>query len=273
MSVFFAEPGAIHWGFVLLFGAIATGCFAAAIYGSQLRGRDTRLGLQAVLVTTGLWVTFQALGLLTADESLSSALYIGGLIWGLTGVGAWVYFVSAYTGRSYHRNRRYRRLAIGVYLGLLAIKLTNPLTGLYVLTQFDPDPYPHLVVEPQVFYWVSFSLTYTLVAISFYWLLDTFRKSSYPTAGLGALAVVSLVPVVPRVAVLILPDAVIPPVLFGLSFEPVGVAAFTLGMLLLVEDTFRRVERTGRSKFFEEADDATFVYDTSGGLVESNATA
>jgi PAS domain S-box-containing protein len=225
------------------------------------------------LVTNGLWLTFQALGLLTTDGSLSGALYIGGLIWGLTGVGAWMYFISAFTGRSYHHNQRYRRLAVGVYVGLVTVKLTNPLYGLYVQTQVLSEPYPHLVVEPQLFYWVSFTLTYALVAISFYWLLDTFRDSPQPTLGLGALAVLSLVPIVPRVAIEALPTGVIPPVLLGVSFEPIGVTAFTLGVLIFVEDTFRRLERSARSEVFKQATNAVFVYDIHGELVETNRQA
>ncbi|MFB6251741.1 MAG: PAS domain S-box protein [Halobellus sp.] len=256
-----------------MFVLIAIGCFTGAASGSRLQGRDTQLGLRAVLITNGLWLTFQALGLLTADGRLSSALYIGGLIWGLTGVGAWVYFIAAYTGRSYHRNRRYRALAIVVYVGLIAVKLTNPLYGLYVSTQLQQSPYPHLVVEPRLFYWVSFSLTYTLVAISFYWLLGTLRESSSQTASLAGLAVLSLFPVVPRVAVQALPSELLPPILLGLSFEPIGVTAFLLGVLVFVEEPFRKVEQSARSKFFEEADKATFVYDTSDNLVEVNKQA
>lgn len=253
--------------------AIASGCFIGAAHGSRLQGRDTQLGLRAVLLTNGLWLIFQALGLLTTDELLSNALYIGGLIWGLTGVGAWVYFVSAYTGRSYHLNRRYRGLAVSVYLGLLVVKLTNPLYGLYVSTQLQQTPYPHLVVEPELFYWVSFSLTYALVAISFYWLVQTLRESSSPTIGLGALAVLSLFPVVPRVAIQALPAESLPPIMLGLSFEPVGVTAFLLGVLVFVGEPFRQVEQSARSKFFEEADDATYVYGTDGRLVEMNRRA
>lgn len=268
-----AGTGTVRWGLILLFVAIATGCFVGAAHGSRLQGRDTQLGLRAVLLTNGLWLVFQALGLLTTDELLSNALYIGGLIWGLTGVGAWVYFVSAYTGRSYHRNRRYRGLAVSVYLGLLVVKLTNPLYGLYVSTQLQQTPYPHLVVEPELFYWVSFSLTYTLVAISFYWLVQTLRESSSPTVGLGALAVLSLFPVVPRVAIQALPAESLPPIVLGLSFEPIGVTAFVLGVLVFVGEPFRQVEQSARSKFFDEADDATYVYGTDGRLVEMNKQA
>jgi PAS domain S-box-containing protein len=215
----------------------------------------------------------QALGLVTTSEALSSALYIAGLICGLTGVGAWMYFISAYTGRSYHRTRRYRGLAVGVYVGLLTVKLTNPLYGLYVATGLERSPYPHLVVEPQLFYWVSFSLTYTLVAISFYWLLTTLRKSAFPSGSLGALAVLALSPVLPRLAVSALPGEILPPIMLGLSFEPLGVAAFLAGVLVFVDQPFRRIEQSARSRFFQDADDATFVYDTDGKLVEMNTQA
>ena len=269
----FESFGTIHWVLIGLFAAITVACFAGAARGSRLQGRDTQFGLRAVLITNGLWLSFQVFGLVTTDGTLSSVFYIGGLIWGLTGVGAWMYFVSAYTGRSYHRTRRYRALAVGVYVGLIGVKLTNPLYGLYVSTELQQTPYPHLVVEPQLFYWVSFSLTYTLVAISFYWLIQTFRNSSSPTVGLGALAVLSLSPIVPRAATQLLPNELLPPVMLGLSFEPVGVTAFVLGVLVTVEEPFRQVEESARSKFFEEADDATFVYDTDGRLVEMNTQA
>jgi PAS domain S-box-containing protein len=214
---------------------------------------------------------FQALGLVTTDELLSNALYIGGLIAGLTGVGAWVYFVSAYTGRSYHRNQRIRALAVGVYISLLAVKLTNPLYGLYVSTELLETPYPHLVVQPELFYWVSFTLTYALVAISFYWLIETFQDSSSPTAGLGALAVLSLFPVVPRAAVEVVSADLLPPILLGLSFEPLGVTAFLLGVLVFVEEPFRAVEQSARSKFFDEADGKPRYFDVTANQMSAGS--
>ena len=264
------DPSAVRWGLILMFTGVAIGCLVGAAYGSRLRRRDTQLGLRAVLFTNGLWLGFQALGLVTTSESLSSALYIGGLIWGLTGVGAWMYFISAYTGRPYHRDRRYRGSAVGAFVALLVVKLTNPLYGLYVSTELRQTPYLHLVVEPQLFYWLSFSLTYTLVAISFYWLITTLRESAFPSGSLGALAVLALSPIVPRLAVSALPSETLPPIMLGLSFEPLGVTAFLAGVLVLVEKPFRQIEQSARSRFFEEADDATFVYDTDGRLVETN---
>ena len=59
----------------------------------------------------------------------------------------------------------------------------------------------------------------------------------------------------------------------SLNFEPVGVAVFTLGTVVFVEDTFRRVGQSARSEFFDQADDATFVYDAGGELVETNRQA
>ena len=267
------DPNTVRSGLILLFIAVAVGCLIGAVYGSRLRRRDTQLGLRAVLLTNGLWLGFQALGLAITDEALSSAIYIGGLICGLTGVGAWMYFISAYTGRSYHRNRRYRGLAISVYVGLLVIKLTNPLYGLYVSTELQQSPYTHLVVEPQLFYWVSFSLTYTLVAISFYWVIKTLRQSPFPSGSISALAVLALLPIIPRAAISALPNEVLPPIMLGLSFEPIGVTAFLVGVLVFVEKPFRQFEQSARSQVFEDADDATFVYDTDGRLVETNTQA
>jgi PAS domain S-box-containing protein len=184
-----------------------------------------------------------------------------------------MYFISAYTGRSYHRNRRYRGLAATAYIGLLVIKLTNPLYGLYVSTELQQSPYTHLVVEPQLFYWVSFSLTYTLVAISFYWVIKTLRQSPFPSGSIGVLAILALFPIVPRAAISILPNEVLPPIMLGLSFEPIGVTAFLIGVLVVVEKPFRQFEQSARSKVFEDAADATFVYDTDSRLVEMNAQA
>jgi PAS domain S-box-containing protein len=267
------NPNTVRWGLILLFIAVAIGCLIGAVSGSRLRRRDTQLGLRAVLLTNGLWLGFQSLGLAITDEALSSAIYVGGLICGLTGVGAWMYFVSAYTGRSYHRNRRYRGLAVSVYLGLLIIKLTNPLYGLYVSTELQRSPYTHLVVEPQLFYWVSFSLTYTLVAISFYWVVKTLRRSPFPSGSVSALGVLALLPIIPRAAISALPNEALPPIMLGLSFEPLGVTAFLAGVLVFVEKPFRQFEHSARSKVFEDADDATFVYDTDGRLVEMNTQA
>jgi PAS domain S-box-containing protein len=267
------NPNTVRYALILLFIAIAIGCLVGAVYGSRLRRRDTQLGLRAILLTNGLWLGFQALGLATTNGALSSAIYVGGLICGLTGVGAWMYFASAYTGRTYHRNRRYRGLAVGVYAGLLVVKLTNPIYGLYVSTELQQSPYTHLVVEPQLFYWVSFSLTYTLVAISFYWLITTLRESTFPSGSLGVLAVLALFPILPRLAVSALPSGILPPIMLGLSFEPLGVTAFLAGVLVFVGKPFRQIEQSARSKFFEQADDATFVYDTDGRLVELNAQA
>lgn len=267
------DVNTIRWVLTLVFTVVAVGCVVGAVHNSRLRKRDTQLGLKAVLLTNGLWLGLQALGLITTSEALSSALYIAGLICGLTGVGAWMYFISAYTGRSYHRTRRYRRVAVAVYIGLLIVKLTNPVYGLYVSTELQQSPYPHLVVEPQLFYWVSFSLTYTLVAISFYWLLTTLRKSAFPSASLGALAILALSPILPRLAVNTLSTEVLPPIMLGVSFEPLGVTAFLAGVLVFVETPFRQIEQSARSRVFNEADDATFVYDTDGRLVEMNTQA
>lgn len=49
-----AAPSTMRWGLILMFTIVAVGCLIGAVYGSQLRRRDTQLGLRAILLTNGL---------------------------------------------------------------------------------------------------------------------------------------------------------------------------------------------------------------------------
>jgi len=93
----------------------------------HITGSDTRQGLWALLLTSGGWAAAHVGFLVSPTTSLKLGWYTLGLVLGLAAVGAWLYFCSAYTGRTYHRNPTYRRLAIAVYIALVAVKVTNPL--------------------------------------------------------------------------------------------------------------------------------------------------
>ena len=75
-------------------------------------------------------------------------------------VGAWLYFCSAYTGRSLHRESSYRRLAVGVFLVVVAVELTNPLHGLYFSVEPVATPFPHLAVDHHLLHWLAMGLAY-----------------------------------------------------------------------------------------------------------------
>jgi len=115
-------------------------CFASLTRLHHITDSDTRQGLWALLLTSGGWAAAHVGFLVSPTTSLKLGWYTLGLVLGLAAVGAWLYFCSAYTGRTYHRNPTYRRLAIAVYIALVAVKVTNPLHREYFTTTVVATP-------------------------------------------------------------------------------------------------------------------------------------
>ncbi|MFC7115059.1 hypothetical protein ACFQH2_08980 [Natronoarchaeum sp. GCM10025703] len=98
------------------FAAAAILCFLALLRARKVTDRDTRIGLMGLLTTSGCWsLSYVGYFVLPTDE-LTNIIYVLGLTVGFATVGWWLYFCSAYTGRTYHQNRQLRQLAVGVYL-------------------------------------------------------------------------------------------------------------------------------------------------------------
>ncbi|WP_238479635.1 hypothetical protein [Natranaeroarchaeum sulfidigenes] len=62
--------------------------------------RETRIGLVTLLATTEGWSLSYVGYLVAPTESLTNAIYLVGLTIGFATVGCWLYFASAYTGRT-----------------------------------------------------------------------------------------------------------------------------------------------------------------------------
>src|SRR6056297_224656 len=120
----------VGWQFlayVLAYGLATLGCGVAVLRARQVTADDTRRGLVGLLVTSGGWAGFQLAFLVAPGRTAQYVAYVLSLVVGLTTVGAWLYFCSAYTGRSFHENTGYRRAAAAVYLLIVGVKLTNPI--------------------------------------------------------------------------------------------------------------------------------------------------
>jgi len=97
----------------------------------------------------------------------------------------WLYFCSAYTGRTYHRNPTYRRLAIAVYIALVvAVKVTNPLHREYFTTTVVATPFPHLSVYTGPLHWTAMGLSYALAFVGYFMLLELFTQIDLDTRAL-----------------------------------------------------------------------------------------
>ncbi|MUV59504.1 histidine kinase N-terminal 7TM domain-containing protein, partial [Halobacterium sp. CBA1126] len=137
----------VFLAYVAAFGAAVLGCAVGLRRALRVADADTRRGLAGVVAGSGGWALFELAFLVAPSRFLKYVAYDLSLVVGLSTVGAWLYFCSAYTGRSFHRNPTYRRAAVGTYVAIVAVKLTNHVHGLYFSTTAVDAPFPHLAVQ------------------------------------------------------------------------------------------------------------------------------
>ena len=258
----------IEWPLVAAFAAAAVACFAVAYKGSRLSNPDSRRGLRWLLLVVGAWAALQTGGLLVTDESVATAVYTLSLVVGFATVGAWLYFCSAYTGNEYHRRPTYRAVAVGTYLVVVAVKVTNPIHGLYFSTTVRTEPTTLLLIDQGVLYWLSFGLSYALTGIGFLFLYRLSRTSDRRPWGLFGLFVTMGAASVPKFLNLLAPSLVP-----ALSYEPLGVAVFAVGTSYFVEEQFLAEERATRRSFVEQTAGGVLVLDEEGRVREHNERA
>ena len=247
--------------YALLFAVAGVVCTAGARHARRIEDVDTRHGLVALLATSGSWAVAHALLLLVPSTDLKTVVYLVGLILGFSTVFAWLYFCSAYTGRTYHRRSAYRRAAVALYLVVVAVKVTNPLHHLYFTTAVVAEPFRHLAIQQGLFHWIVTGLSYLLAGVGMFALFEAFTESEYDATPLAGLVALAGLPVVLDIV------GYATPMLLDMIHAPLGVAAFTLGVLFVFEDRFFAVQLTG------DVDGPTIFLDDDGRVREFNAAA
>lgn len=251
----------LFWAYVVAFSITGVACFGSVYRAQLIDDRDTRCGLVGLLVTSGGWAVFQTAYLVVPTPELKEAAYVSGLIVGLSTVGPWLYFCSAYTGRSLHRNQTIQRVAIGLFLAISLLKITNPLHGLYFTAAVAADPFVHLAVENAVMHWVVLGLAYSLAAVGYFMLFELFWQVDHDSRPLFVLVTLTGLPIIPDLI------GVLRPQVPAISFEPIGVALFSLGVLYIYLDESELLQLTDGS------DDPVIILDDSNRIREYNASA
>lgn len=228
----------IFAAYVLTFGAAALICFASITRARQISDPDTRRGLVALLLTSGGWATAHVAFLTVPTPELKLLFYEIGLIVGISAVGPWLYFCSAFTGRSLHQTPVFRRLALGVFLTIVLIKVTNPLHHLYFSTAFVTTPFPHLAVQHHLMHWVAMGLAYALATVGYFMLIEMFWQIGHDLKPLVVLVAVTGLPIVLDII------GFVSPVLLDITYEPLGVAPFAAGVLFLYLDDLQTIQLT-----------------------------
>jgi signal transduction histidine kinase len=226
-------------GYLLAFGAAVLACGAGAYRASYIPDRDTRDGLVALLVLSGVWALAQIGFLTVRPPAAKVGIYIVGLIAGFATVWAWLYFCFAYADRSLHQNRSIRRAALGLFAVVVLVKLTNPLHHFYFSTEWAAHPFAHLAVQNHVLHWVTFGLAYTLSAIGIFVLFELFSAIGSSTRPLVVLVSLTSLPALLNAA------GHASPMFLDVGHEPLGVAVFAVGVLFVYGDEFQDVHLTG----------------------------
>lgn len=244
--------------YVTLFALAALACFGSLTRLQYISDADTRQGLSALLLTSGGWATAHVGLLISPTRQLKLGWYVLGLILGLAAVGAWLYFCSAYTNRTYHRNSTYRQFAVGVFVVLVAVKVTNPLHHGYFTTTTLATPFSHLSISTGPLHWAAMGLSYALAFVGYFMLLELFTAIDLNTRPLMVMVGITGLPVVADLI------GYTTPALIDMTYEPLGVAIFAVGVMFVYLDRFEAVQLAA------ERDMPVIALDTDGHVRDTN---
>ncbi|WP_135663971.1 sensor histidine kinase [Halorhabdus rudnickae] len=247
--------------YLAIFGISAVATFVSAVRVNRIAEGDTRRGLVALLLTSGGWALATVGYLATANEQLAVVLYQIGLVVGLSTIGGWLYFCSAYTGRSLHRDPTIRWTAVVVFLAIVAVKLTNGFHGLYFTSEVVSTPFAHVAIESTTLHWAVMAGSYALATVGYFMLYERFRQVSHDTRPLVVLLALTALPISFDVFGMVVPD------LIEITYEPIGVAAFAVGLTFVYFERFRTIRLAG------DRDDPVIVLDDSDRIRDFNRAA
>ncbi|MFW6017587.1 MAG: histidine kinase N-terminal 7TM domain-containing protein [Halapricum sp.] len=247
--------------YIVAFALTSLACFVSIPRARGIEDRATRIGLMGLLAGSGAWAGAHTAVLLLPGFQLKNAAYLIGLIFGFSTVWAWLYFTSAYTGRTYHREKTFRWAGLTTYLLVVAIKLTNPFHNQYYEATLVEDGFVHLVIQQGIFHWTVTGLSYSLASIGLFMLFEQFAESDHDTRIIAALTSLTAIPVVLDIAAYSIPELV------NIIHAPFGVAAFALGTLFLYQERFLAVHVSA------DVDDAVVFLDDDDRIREFNDAA
>jgi signal transduction histidine kinase len=247
--------------YILAFLLAAAACFISLVRAPKVEDRETRYGLIGLLVGSGGWSASHAGLLVLPTADLKIAAYMIGLVLGFSTVFSWLYFCSAYSGRTLHRKPRLKQAAAALYLFVVGVKLTNPLHHQYFVSDIVRNGAVYVDIEQQAFHWMATGLAYAFAAVGLFMLFEKFSDAGYDTGPLVALTGLTVLPVILDVV------GFTSELVLNIIYAPLGVAAFALGVLFVYKERFLAVQLTG------DVDEAFVFLDDDGRIEDFNDAA
>lgn len=245
---------------VMIFALSAVLVLASVPRARRISHQRTREGMVVFLLSVGVWSVGYVGYLVLPGRSLKLAFYLVGFVFALVAVAAWVYFSAAYTGRP-PRMAPFKRTAVGVFLALLGLKVTNPIHNLYFTSEWASEPFPHLAIQHGIFYWLVLGVSYAVIAVAFWMLIERFYHAGTDTRPLVGLIGLTAVPALATIFGSSIPG------MLPLMYEPPGVALFAVGTLFVYFQKFEEI------RYAADTDDPTIYLGQNGQIREANAAA
>lgn len=251
---------------IALFSLASIVCFAFAIRSrSRIDHLDTRRGLFSLLILSGLWAAFTTARLIVSHPTLNIIFYMIGLIVGFSTVGAWLYFCSSYSGNTYHRESLYRWAAVVLFFIITLIKITSPIHGVYFTTSTTSEGL--LIIDVKALHWIVAGLSYSFAILGLYMISETFRRSNYATSQLTILTVLACTSGILTILKYFDSSSI------NISYEPIGVAIFAVGVLFFADGKFVSVQKFSREQIIDELSEAIVSVDSDGYIRDVNDSA
>jgi len=248
-------------GYVGVFALAALGCLVSLHRVNSIADAEVRRGLWWFLLTCGGWAAAHVGYLAGPTARIQHGFYVTGLVVGIAAVGPWLYFCAAYSGRSFHRDRRVHQVAVLVFLGIVSVKLTNPLHGWYYSTAVVAEPFPHLLVSHEPLHWVVMGLAYALAFVGFFMLFELFFSVDFDVMPLMVLVAITGLPVALDIG------GAASQSLLEITYSPLGVSIFAVSVMFVYLEPFQTLNLAGAE------DDPVIVLDDQGRIQNVNRAA
>jgi signal transduction histidine kinase len=257
-----AAPGdPVQIVYIFAFGTAAAVCFGSLVRARKVEDDETRYGLVGLLVGSGGWSASHASLLALPGADLKIGAYMIGLVLGFSTVFSWLYFCSAYSGRALHREPRLRQAAVGLYLAVVLVKLTNPLHQQYFVAETVRNGTVYVDIQQQAFHWMAAGLSYAFAAVGLFMLFEQFANAGYDTRPLVGLTGLTVLPILLDVV------GFTSGLVLNIIYAPLGVAGFALGVLFIYKERFLAVQLTG------DVDEAFVFLDSQRTVEDFNESA
>lgn len=247
-------------GYAGLFAAAGLVCMLSLARTRHINDAQTRFGLVWLLLLSGGWAFAHVGYLVLPSPVLQEVSYVLGLVVGFAAVGPWLYFCSAYTGRSLHLHRQIRIAAVAIFIVVIGVKLTNPLHGWYYTTEVT-DTIPTLAISHLPAHWVTMGLAYALAVVGFFMLFELFASVGTSARPLYGVVTLAGLPVIFDVF------GAATPWILNITYSPLGVAAFAVGVCWVYFERFESVQLAG------ESDHPMILLDDTGQIRQTNRSA